>query len=91
MVPVGLALVGSGFDRPTVAFVGWFGPRGLASVVFGLIAVDALAPDAAKVVLAAVTVTRAGRRLGLDNLLAKRAVPGFRYDGSIPQALALAT
>jgi NhaP-type Na+/H+ or K+/H+ antiporter len=57
MIPVGLALVGCGLDRVTVAFVGWFGPRGLASVVFGLIAVDALAPEPSKVVLAAVTVT----------------------------------
>ena len=44
MIPVGIALAGSGLDRATVAFVGWFGPRGLASVVFGLLAVDALAP-----------------------------------------------
>ena len=44
MVPVALALAGSGLDRATVFFVGWFGPRGLASVVFGLIAVDSLAP-----------------------------------------------
>ena len=36
MVPVALSLVGAGLDRSTVAFVGWFGPRGLASVVFGL-------------------------------------------------------
>jgi NhaP-type Na+/H+ or K+/H+ antiporter len=57
MIPVGLALAGSGLDRATVAFVGWFGPRGLASVVFGLIAVDALAPQQSKVVLAVVTVT----------------------------------
>ena len=57
MVPVAVALAGSGLDRATVAFVGWFGPRGLASVVFGLIAVDTLAPADAKVVLAAVTVT----------------------------------
>jgi len=57
MVPVALSLVGAGLDRSTVAFVGWFGPRGLASVVFGLIAVDTLAPAEAKVVLAAVTVT----------------------------------
>ena len=57
MIPVGIALAGSGLDRATVAFVGWFGPRGLASVVFGLIAVDALAPQASKAVLAAVTVT----------------------------------
>jgi NhaP-type Na+/H+ or K+/H+ antiporter len=57
MVPVGLALAGAGFDRATVAFIGWFGPRGLASVVFGLIAVDSLAPKDAHLVLGAVTVT----------------------------------
>jgi NhaP-type Na+/H+ or K+/H+ antiporter len=57
MIPVGVALAGCGLDRATVAFVGWFGPRGLASVVFGLIAVDALAPAPSRVVLAAVTVT----------------------------------
>ena len=57
MAPVALALAGSGLDRATVAFVGWFGPRGLASVVFGLIAVDSLAPEESRVVLAAVTVT----------------------------------
>jgi len=32
--PVGLATSGSGLARPTVAYVGWFGPRGLASIVF---------------------------------------------------------
>ena len=57
MVPVAVSLLGAGLDRVTVAFVGWFGPRGLASVVFGLIAVDALAPEQSKVVLGAVTVT----------------------------------
>jgi sodium/hydrogen antiporter len=57
MVPVALALAGAGFDRATVAFIGWFGPRGLASVVFGLIAVDSLAPKEAHLVLGAVTVT----------------------------------
>ncbi|MEX1008579.1 MAG: cation:proton antiporter [Acidimicrobiia bacterium] len=44
MVPVAIALAGTGVDRATVAFVGWFGPRGLASVVFVLIAVDSLDP-----------------------------------------------
>jgi NhaP-type Na+/H+ or K+/H+ antiporter len=57
MVPTALALAGSGLDRATVAFVGWFGPRGLASVVFGLIAFDSLVPADARTVLAAVTVT----------------------------------
>ena len=42
LAPVALALVGSGQDRGTVLFVGWFGPRGLASVVFALLAVEEL-------------------------------------------------
>jgi sodium/hydrogen antiporter len=40
MAPVALALVGAGLGRPAVAFVGWFGPRGLASVVFALLALE---------------------------------------------------
>ncbi len=36
MVPVAISLLGSGTRPPTVAFIGWFGPRGLASIVFGL-------------------------------------------------------
>ena len=39
MVPVGLAMLGSGARRQTVAFLGWFGPRGLASIVFAVILV----------------------------------------------------
>ena len=42
MVPVALCLVGSGLRAPTVVFIGWFGPRGLASVVFALIAFESL-------------------------------------------------
>jgi NhaP-type Na+/H+ or K+/H+ antiporter len=57
MVPVALALAGSGLDRTTVAFIGWFGPRGLASVVFGLIAADTLDSADGQTVLAAVVVT----------------------------------
>ncbi len=34
MLPVALSLLGSGLDRTTVAFVGWFGPRGIASVLY---------------------------------------------------------
>ena len=50
MVPVALALVGTGFDRNTVLFVGWFGPRGLASLVFALIALEELGDGADEVV-----------------------------------------
>jgi NhaP-type Na+/H+ or K+/H+ antiporter len=34
MVPVAVALLGSRLAHPTVVYVGWFGPRGLASIVF---------------------------------------------------------
>jgi len=34
---------------------------------------------------------QAGRSLGLDNLLAKRLVPGLRYDGLVARAITLAT
>ncbi|HSJ90913.1 MAG TPA: cation:proton antiporter [Ilumatobacter sp.] len=40
MVPVALALAGSGAERPTVAFAGWFGPRGLATIVFALTVIE---------------------------------------------------
>ncbi len=57
MVPVGIALAGAGLDRATVAFIGWFGPRGLASVVFALIAFDSLEPADGDRVLTVVTAT----------------------------------
>ncbi len=50
MVPVALSLVGAGLGRPAVAFVGWFGPRGLASVVFALLALEDLGKPAGAVV-----------------------------------------
>lgn len=37
MLPVAVALVGSGLDRSTTPFMGWFGPRGLASIVLGIV------------------------------------------------------
>jgi NhaP-type Na+/H+ or K+/H+ antiporter len=37
MIPTALALAGTGLSRATVLFMGWFGPRGLASIVLGLI------------------------------------------------------
>ena len=42
MLPVSLALLGTGLRVPSVLFVGWFGPRGLASVVFSVIAIESL-------------------------------------------------
>ena len=57
MLPVALATLGSGLNRRTVLFVGWFGPRGLASLVFALLALEALgAVSDEAVAIVAVTV-----------------------------------
>ena len=42
MVPVALSLAGTGLRWPTVLFLGWFGPRGLASILFGILIVNEL-------------------------------------------------
>ena len=44
MLPVALALLGTHARPATVAFIGWFGPRGLASIVFAVIVEDARIP-----------------------------------------------
>ena len=40
MLPVAISLIGTGARRPTVAFLGWFGPRGAATIVFALLVVE---------------------------------------------------
>ena len=45
MVPVALCLIGTGLRPQSVAFIGWFGPRGLASIVFALIALESVEAD----------------------------------------------
>lgn len=42
MLPVALAMIGTRSGQSTTFFIGWFGPRGLASVVFGLLIVEEL-------------------------------------------------
>jgi sodium/hydrogen antiporter len=58
MAPVALVLLGTGLRGPTVSFVGWFGPRGLASIILVYLAV-AEAPELSGMttILAATTVT----------------------------------
>jgi NhaP-type Na+/H+ or K+/H+ antiporter len=44
MLPIVLALVGTGESMAGKLFLGWFGPRGLASVVFLIIVIDEKVP-----------------------------------------------
>ncbi len=37
MIPVALSLIGTRLGWSTILFAGWFGPRGLASIVLGLV------------------------------------------------------
>jgi NhaP-type Na+/H+ or K+/H+ antiporter len=37
MIPVAVAVIGTRLSAATVLFMGWFGPRGLASIVLGLV------------------------------------------------------
>jgi NhaP-type Na+/H+ or K+/H+ antiporter len=44
MLPIYLSLAGSGESISSRLFLGWFGPRGLASIVFAIIVMDAALP-----------------------------------------------
>jgi NhaP-type Na+/H+ or K+/H+ antiporter len=57
MLPVALALLGTGARPPTLAFLGWFGPRGLASIVFAVIMLDDAKLPHMSTLLLAITVT----------------------------------
>ena len=37
MLPVAIALIGTHLNAASIVFMGWFGPRGLASIVLGLV------------------------------------------------------
>jgi sodium/hydrogen antiporter len=75
MVPVAVAVRGMGFRPATVAFMGWFGPRGLASIILALVVAEE-EPElpALGVILAAMTVTV----LASVVLHGLTAIPGVR-------------
>ncbi len=57
MAPVALALVGTGVRMPTIVFLGWFGPRGLASLLFVLFVLGEAGIAGADQILAITIVT----------------------------------
>jgi NhaP-type Na+/H+ or K+/H+ antiporter len=56
MLPVAAALRRQGLSRNTVLFMGWFGPRGLASIVLGLIVVEHAPEVADRAVMAPILI-----------------------------------
>lgn len=57
LIPVAISLTGSGLQLPTVAYVAWFGPRGLASIVFGLFILEEAALAGGDAIFLVVTFT----------------------------------
>jgi NhaP-type Na+/H+ or K+/H+ antiporter len=57
MVPVAVSLIGTGLDRKTVWFIGWFGPRGIASVLYLLMAVLLLGSKGYERMISIITLT----------------------------------
>jgi sodium/hydrogen antiporter len=57
MAPVAIAMLGSGARMPTLGFLGWFGPRGLASIVFAVIVIEESQLPHQELIVLAVYVT----------------------------------
>lgn len=55
MLPVFLCLAGSAVDTEGKLFIGWFGPRGLASIVFAVIVIESDLPGSDTLVLVTAT------------------------------------
>jgi NhaP-type Na+/H+ or K+/H+ antiporter len=97
MVPVAAALLGSGLARPTVVYIGWFGRRGLASIVFAGLAATSGLPEQAlivqvvmvtvglSVVLHGVTAPWGARRYGNWYAAAVARDPGVSEAAEAPQ------
>ncbi len=57
MVPVAISMIGGKLDWKTVAFIGWFGPRGIASVLYLLMAVAAIGIEGHETVMSVIVLT----------------------------------
>ncbi len=58
MVPVAISLIGLRLGLPTILFIGWFGPRGIASILYVLIVVHKIGPiKGHETIYAVITVT----------------------------------
>ena len=57
MLPVAISLIGAKLDWQTITFVGWFGPRGIASVLYLLMAVAAIGIEGHEQVMSVIVLT----------------------------------
>jgi NhaP-type Na+/H+ or K+/H+ antiporter len=57
MLPVALSLLGIGLSWGTIGFIGWFGPRGIASVLYMFMVLIEFGPKGIEPVIAVITLT----------------------------------
>ena len=57
MLPVLLSLIGTGLDNYSKIFIGWFGPRGIASILYLLIVIGDLGATGYEKVLSVIVLT----------------------------------
>jgi sodium/hydrogen antiporter len=57
MIPVALCLRGAGLDTPAVWMIAWFGPRGIASVLYALMAIGKIGVSGYEREFAVITLT----------------------------------
>ncbi|MGR8918035.1 MAG: cation:proton antiporter [Gammaproteobacteria bacterium] len=72
MLPVFLVLAGTGLRTDEKLFVGWFGPRGLASIVFGVIVLNDQLPGGSTItntVVATIVLSVIGHGLSANPLV----------------------
>jgi sodium/hydrogen antiporter len=60
LLPVLIAMLGSRFSWPERLLLGWLGPRGTTSVVFGLLAFNVLTGDDERAVLMTMVIAVLG-------------------------------
>ena len=57
MIPIWLALIGAGLSHYEKFFLGWFGPRGLASILFALLVLERFQIPGSEEIVACVVMT----------------------------------
>ncbi len=57
MLPVAVALSGANLQPVTIVFLGWFGPRGLASILFSLLILEKMHTPATSAIMTIVVAT----------------------------------
>ena len=57
MIPVAISLIGSKLDGASVSFIGWFGPRGIASILYLLIVVGRIGTSGYEYMLSVIVLT----------------------------------